>query len=90
MYAIVDIETTGGSRKTGKIIEIAIFIFDGEKIIDSFTSFINPECKLSAFTTRLTGITNEMVANAPKFYEIARKIIEITENRVFVAHNCII
>jgi DNA polymerase-3 subunit epsilon len=87
MYAVVDIETTGGSKKTGKIIEIAIFIFDGENVVDSFSSFINPECHLSTFTTQLTGITNEMVINAPKFYEVARKIVEITENKIFVAHN---
>jgi DNA polymerase-3 subunit epsilon len=87
MYAVVDIETTGGNKKTGKIIEIAIFIFDGKEIIDSFTSFVNPECRLSNFTTQLTGITNGMVINAPKFYEIARKIVEVTDNKTFVAHN---
>ncbi len=87
MYAIVDIETTGGSSKTGKITEIAILISDGEKIIDSFVSLVNPECNIPFYITQLTGITNHMVANAPRFYEIAKKVVEITSNRIFVAHN---
>ena len=87
MYAIIDIETTGQSYSNGKITEIAIFIHDGFRITDSFTSLINPECYIPGFITNLTGIDNEMVKNAPKFYEIARKIVEITQDKVFVAHN---
>ncbi|HOO84978.1 MAG TPA: 3'-5' exonuclease [Prolixibacteraceae bacterium] len=87
MYAIVDIETTSGSHKTGKITEIAIYIHDGEKIIDSFVSLVNPECFIPEYITRLTGIDNKMVATSPKFYELAKKIVEITENKIFVAHN---
>ncbi|MBN2806012.1 MAG: 3'-5' exonuclease [Prolixibacteraceae bacterium] len=87
VYAVIDIETTGGSLQTGKITEIAIYLFNGESITDSFVSLINPECNIPAFITNLTGISNEMVANAPKFYEIARKIVEITANQIFVAHN---
>jgi exonuclease, DNA polymerase III, epsilon subunit family len=87
MYAIVDIETTGGSHKTEKITEIAIFKHDGHRVVDEFTSLINPEKNIPYFITNLTGITNQMVANAPKFYEIARKIVEITEGCTFVAHN---
>ena len=87
MYAIIDIETTGQSYSNGKITEIAIFIHDGFRITDSFTSLINPECYIPGFITNLTGIDNEMVRNAPKFYEVARKIVEITQDKVFVAHN---
>jgi len=87
MYAVVDIETTGGNNKLGKITEVAIFIYDGEEIIDSFVSLVNPECEIPFFITNLTGISTEMVRNAPKFYEIARRIVEITDNRIFVAHN---
>lgn len=87
MYAIIDIETTGHARINGKITEIAIFIHDGFEITDSFTTLINPVCYIPAFITGLTGISNEMVRNAPKFYEVARKIVEMTENKVFVAHN---
>ena len=87
MYAIIDIETTGGSPKTEKITEIAIFVHNGNKIIKEYSSLINPEKYIPAYITQLTGITNEMVANAPKFYEIARTIVELTKNTVFVAHN---
>lgn len=87
MYAIVDIETTGGSPRHERITEIAIFIFDGERIIDKFCSLVNPERNIPYYITNLTGITNEMVEEAPRFYEIAKDIVEITEDKIFVAHN---
>lgn len=87
MYAIIDIETTGQASAIGKITEIAIFVHNGFEITDSFSSLINPECFIPGFITNLTGIDNEMVKKAPKFYEVARKIVEITQDKVFVAHN---
>ncbi len=87
MYAIIDIETTGGNATSDKITEIAIYIHDGEKIVDEFVSLINPERKIPYHITNLTGITDGMVANAPKFYDVARKIVELTEGNTFVAHN---
>ncbi len=87
MYAIVDIETTGGSARREKITEIAIYLHDGEKITDEFISLVNPERNIPYFITNLTGITNEMVEDAPRFYEIAKTIVELTEGRTFVAHN---
>ncbi|MBP8791583.1 MAG: GIY-YIG nuclease family protein [Lutibacter sp.] len=84
MYSIVDIETTGQSSK---ITEISIFIFDGKKVVDEYTTLVNPEALIPPFITNLTGINNQMVANAPKFYEIAQKIEEITKDTIFVAHN---
>ena len=87
MYSVVDIETTGNGYKGQKITEISIFIFDGKKIIDEFTSLVNPEQKIPYFITNLTGITEAMVRTAPKFYEIAKKVAEITKDTVFVAHN---
>ena len=83
MYSIIDIETTGGD----KITEISIFIFDGEKVIDEFTTLVNPECAIPIYISNLTGITNVMVGDAPKFYEIAKKVFEITKDTIFVAHN---
>ena len=71
-YAIIDIETTGGSPHAEKITEIAIFVHDGIKVINEFVTLINPERYIPPFITGLTGITNEMVANAPKFYEVAK------------------
>lgn len=87
MYAIVDIETTGGSARLEKITEIAIYQHDGEQITGEFISLINPERNIPYYITSLTGITNEMVENAPMFYEIAKQIVEFTEGRTFVAHN---
>jgi DNA polymerase-3 subunit epsilon len=84
VYSIIDIETTGYSNK---ITEISIFIFDDEKVIDEYTTLVNPESTIPPFITNLTGITNAMVARAPKFYEIAKKVNEITKDTIFVAHN---
>lgn len=89
MFAIIDIETCGASAryKKGRIIEICIVLHDGLMVTDVFTTLINPECNISTFFTNISGITNDMVADAPKFYEVAKKIIELTEGRIFVAHN---
>ena len=87
MYAIIDIETTGGSAFSEKITEIAIYLHDGKQITDEYVSLVNPERSIPWFITNLTGISNEMLENAPRFYEIAKKIIELTEGRTFVAHN---
>lgn len=87
MYAIVDIETTGGSSRIEKITEIAILQHDGEKITGEFVTLINPERNIPYFITSLTGITNEMVENAPRFFEVAKRIVELTEGRTIVAHN---
>jgi DNA polymerase III subunit epsilon len=87
MYSIIDIETTGGSPKVEKITEIAIFVHDGKKVVNEFVTLINPEKNIPYYITSLTGIDNSMVANAPKFYEVARKIVTLTENTTFVAHN---
>jgi len=86
-YAIIDVETTGGSTKQSKITELAIFKHDGEKVIDSFITLINPEIPIPEFISRLTGINDNMVKDAPKFYEIAKQFIEFTEDCIFVAHN---
>jgi DNA polymerase-3 subunit epsilon len=87
MYAIIDIETTGGSPRIEKITEIALYLHDGEKITGEYVTLVNPERNIPYFITNLTGITNEMVEDAPRFYEVARNIVEMTEGRTFVAHN---
>ena len=87
MYAIVDIETTGGNFKNGRITEIAIYRHDGEKIVDEFVSLVNPECYIPEYITQLTGISNQMVQKAPSFPQIARRVLDMTADAVFVAHN---
>lgn len=86
-FAIIDIETTGGSPKDSKVTEIAIYKHDGKKIIDEYSALVNPEIPIPPFIVNLTGISDKMVKNAPIFFEIAKKIIEFTEGCIFVAHN---
>ncbi len=87
MYAILDIETTGGKYNEEGITEIAIYRFDGHEVVDQFISLINPERPIQPFVVTLTGINNEMLRNAPKFYEVAKRIVEITTDCIIVAHN---
>ncbi len=87
MYAILDIETTGGQYNEEGITEIAIYKYDGHEVIDQFISLVNPEKPIQPFVVKLTGINNAMLRSAPKFYEVAKRIIEITEGCIIVAHN---
>ena len=86
-YAIVDIETTGGLVKRDKITEIAIVIHNGSEVIDQYQTLINPERSIPPFISNMTGITDDMVADAPLFCEVAKEIVLRTEGAVFVAHN---
>jgi DNA polymerase-3 subunit epsilon len=67
--------------------EIAIYQFDGHKVTDQFISLVNPEREIQPFVVNLTGINSNMLKNAPKFYEVAKRIVEITEDCIIVAHN---
>lgn len=87
MYAIIDLETTGGQPARDRITEIAIFVHDGHQVVDSFTTLLNPECHIPGHIQQLTGITNEMVREAPRFPEVAKQIVQMTDGCVFVAHN---
>jgi DNA polymerase-3 subunit epsilon len=89
MFAIIDIETCGGKfdYEKSRITEICVVLHDGLQVTEVFTSLINPGCYIGPNFTRLTGISNEMVADAPRFHEIASKIIDLTKDRIFVAHN---
>lgn len=87
LYAITDIETTGGYASAGGITEVAVYIYDGQKVIESFETLINPNQAIPHFITSLTGINNEMVMNAPTFEEVAPKLFDLLQGKVFVAHN---
>ncbi|MEO7174290.1 MAG: exonuclease domain-containing protein [Saprospiraceae bacterium] len=87
LFAIIDIETTGGSPKLDKITEIAIVIHNGSQIVEQYSTLINPERSIPWHITRITGIDDEMVQDAPKFYEVAKRVVEMTEKTIFVAHN---
>jgi len=86
-YSIIDLETTGTSARDGHIIEIAIYNHDGTQITEEFTTLVNPEQRIPWRITQMTGINDAMVVGAPRFYEIARKVVEMTEGSIFVAHN---
>lgn len=86
-FSLIDVETTGGGISGNRITEICIASMEGDKVISKFTSLVNPECDIPPYITALTGITNDMVEDAPTFKEIAHKILDITEGTVFVAHN---
>ena len=87
MYAVLDIETTGGQFNEEGITEIAIHRFDGEVVIDQFISLVNPEREIQPYVANLTGINEKMIRTAPKFHEVAKRVVEITEDTVLVAHN---
>ncbi|MBL7738459.1 MAG: GIY-YIG nuclease family protein [Chitinophagaceae bacterium] len=87
MYAIVDIETTGGYAAAHGITEISIHVFDGKKVTAKLETLINPQQTIPKYIQAMTGITDEMVANAPPFEEVASDIYAFLHDKVFVAHN---
>jgi DNA polymerase III subunit epsilon len=87
MFAIVDIETTGGFAANNGITEIAIVLYDGKNQINRFESLVNPLSPIPRYVQSLTGITEEMVAGAPVFSDIAPAIFDLLKDAVFVAHN---
>ncbi|HAB30995.1 MAG TPA: hypothetical protein DCE13_00465 [Cryomorphaceae bacterium] len=87
MYAVIDLEATGGKPSEERIIEVAIFLFDGKDIVDQFISLVNPDCPIPPFVQKLTGIKQRDVQSAPRFHEIAKRIVKLTEGAIFVAHN---
>ncbi|AZA52576.1 PolC-type DNA polymerase III [Chryseobacterium sp. G0201] len=87
MYSIIDIESNGAGYRKECIIDIAVYRYDGQKIVDQFISLVNPEGDITPFVQKLTNITPKMVKTAPKFHEIAKRVIEITQNTTLVGHN---
>lgn len=87
MYAVVDVETTGNHRGGDRIIEIAIIITDGEKIIKEYQTLVNPQKSINPYVEKLTGIYESMVKTAPTFSEVAEEVFSMLEGHVFVAHN---
>jgi len=87
MYAIVDIETTGGYAAANGIIEISIKIFDGSAIVEEYETLVNPDQVIPRYIQAFTGISNEMVQDAPRFEEVAEKVFTYLQGNIFVAHN---
>ena len=84
MYAIVDIETTGGYAAANGITEISIHVFDGKTVIEKFETLINPNQPIPYFISAMTGISDKMVANAPRFEEVAEKVHRILSENIFI------
>ena len=87
LFAIVDIETTGGYAAASRITEVAIFIHNGSKVVQKFETLINPECEIPYYITGLTGISEKMVRKAPTFEKVAERIYKLLHDKVFVAHS---
>src|ERR1043165_2253945 len=87
MYSVIDIETTGSHAQRHCITEVAIINFDGEKITDQFSTLIQPDVAIPNLISHLTGITDEMVEQAPRWEEVMKMIDDFTRNRILIAHN---
>src|ERR1700743_77967 len=87
MYAIVDIETTGGHASANGITEIAICIHDGKEVVKRYSTLVNPHREIPIYIQALTGISNDMVENAPSFGQVAHEIYQLLNGQIFVAHN---
>ena len=88
----VDLETTGGNAAYHRITEVGIVRMKDDRVVEEWSSLVNPECHIPPYIEAFTGITNEMVAGAPCFSDLAAQVLEklgstSPESPVFVAHN---
>lgn len=87
-WVVVDVETTGGSPRQGhRVTEVAAVCVSGGEIRRTFATLVNPDRRIPSMITALTGISDEMVREAPRFHEVAPELTEVLRGRVFVAHN---
>jgi DNA polymerase III epsilon subunit family exonuclease len=86
-YVAVDIETTGLNASRDSIIEVAAITFQGNEIVDEFSSLVYPQCDIPAEITRLTGITQAMVQDAPGMVQVRSRLRPILSNHIVVGHN---
>ena len=86
-FAVVDVETTGGSGELNRITEVGIVLLDDTEVVKTFHTLVDPGTTISPFVQKLTGITDEMVQGKPQFGAIAEEVAELLRDRIFVAHN---
>ena len=86
MYVVLDIESSGGKLNEEAIIEIALFRYDGKEVVDQLISLVHTDRPIQSYVQNMTGITPNMLTRAPRFHEIAKRIVEITEDAVLVGH----
>lgn len=87
MFCVIDIESTGGAYGKESIMEIAAFRYDGNEVVDQLISLVHPHKKIQHFVSKMTGINEKMLVRAPRFHEIAKRLVEITQDAVIVGHN---
>lgn len=87
LYVVLDVETTGGKAGTDRVIEIGAVKVQAGEVLETFSTLLNPGRTIPSFISRLTGISNAMVADAPTFTDIATKLADFLQGAVFVAHN---
>ncbi|MBG00500.1 MAG: DNA polymerase III subunit epsilon [Owenweeksia sp.] len=87
VYCVLDIESTGGPFGKEAIMEIALFRYDGSEIVDQLISLVHPHREVQQYVSKITGITPKMLLRAPRFQEIAKRIVELTRDSVLVGHN---
>ena len=87
IFTAIDTETTGLMSKTDKIIEIGAVKFCKDGVIDKFSTLINPQMPIPYASTKVNGITNQMVCNCPTFFEIHHDFLDFIKDTVLVAHN---
>lgn len=87
LYAVVDIETTGSYTHQSGITEVGVVVTDGNNIIETYETLIDPGHGIPPYIQALTGITDEMVEGAPPFHQVAGKLHELINDKIFVAHN---
>ena len=86
-FAVVDLETTGGTAEVGRITEVGIVLLDDCEVVKTFSALVDPGMPIQPFVQHLTGITDEMVQGKPQFSAIAEEVAELLQDRIFVAHN---
>ncbi len=86
-FSVVDVETTGSMATNDRITEFAAYKVHKGKIIDEYTTLVNPGRHIPNFIRNMTGISDEMVYDAPSFKDVARDIYEFVEGTIFTAHN---
>ena len=86
-FAVVDLETTGGTAEVGRITEVGIVLLDDCDVVKTYSALIDPGMPIQPFVQNLTGITDEMVRGKPQFASIAEEVAELLKDRIFVAHN---
>lgn len=86
-FAVVDLETTGGTPENGRVTEIGIVLLDDFEVVGTYQTLLDPGMPIQPFVQKLTGITDEMVAGQPQFSAVAEEVAELLKDRIFVAHN---